>query len=70
MSEHVYKQIELIGSSPKSIEDAIQNAVRTAHETVRNLRWFEVIETRGHIEEGKVAHYQVSLKVGFTIDRP
>ena len=70
MSEHVYKQIELIGSSPKSIEDAIQNAVHTAHETVRNLRWFEVIETRGHIEDGKVAHYQVSIKVGFTIDRP
>lgn len=69
MSEHVYKKIELVGSSPKSIEDAIRNAIETAAETVRNLRWFEVVETRGHIEDGKIAHYQVTLNVGFTIER-
>lgn len=69
MSEHVYKKIELVGSSPKSIEDAIRNAIETAAETVRNLRWFEVVETRGHIENGKIAHYQVTLNVGFTIER-
>ena len=69
MSEHVYKKIELVGSSPKSIEDAIRNAIETAGETVRNLRWFEVVETRGHIEDGKIAHYQVTVKVGFTIER-
>lgn len=69
MSDHVYKKIELVGSSAKSIEDAIKNAIETAGATVRNLRWFEVLETRGHIEDGKVAHYQVTIKVGFTIER-
>lgn len=69
MSEHVYKKIELVGSSPTSVEDAIRNAIETAGETLRHLRWFEVVETRGHIEDGKIAHYQVTLKVGFTIER-
>ncbi|MGX9981706.1 dodecin [Methylobacterium fujisawaense] len=68
MSEHVYKVTELVGSSTVSIEDAIQVAVSRASVTLRNLRWFEVLETRGHIEKGKVQHYQVSLKVGFTMD--
>ncbi|GJD55767.1 MULTISPECIES: dodecin [Methylobacterium] len=68
MSEHVYKVVELVGSSKLSIEDAIQGAVERASQTVRNLRWFEVMETRGHIENGKVQHYQVTLKVGFTME--
>ncbi len=68
MQEHVYKIVELAGSSEKSIEDAIQTAITRASQTVRNLRWFEVLETRGHIENGKVAHYQVTLKVGFTME--
>lgn len=69
MSDHVYKKIELVGSSPKSIEDAIRNAIETAGESVREMRWFEVVETRGHIEDGKIGHYQVTIKVGFTIER-
>ena len=68
MSNHVYKTLELTGSSPTSIEDAIQTAIGKAHETVRNIQWFSVIETRGHVVEGKVAHWQVGLKVGFTLD--
>lgn len=68
MSEHVYKKIELVGSSPTSVEDAIRNAIETAGETLRHLRWFEVVETRGHIEDGKIAHYQVTLKVGFRLE--
>jgi dodecin len=68
MSEHVYKTIELVGSSPVGAEQAIANAIAKASETVRNLRWFEVVETRGHIEGGKVAHWQVTLKIGFTLD--
>ena len=68
MSEHVYKLIELVGSSKVSIEDAIQNAVNRAAKTVRNIRWFQVLETRGHIENGQVSHYQVTLKIGFTLD--
>jgi flavin-binding protein dodecin len=68
MSEHVYKTIELVGSSPKGAEQAIKNAIAKASQTVRNLRWFEVAETRGHIEGGKVAHWQVTLKIGFTLD--
>lgn len=65
---HVYKVVELVGSSPDSIEDAIKSAVARAHATLRNLRWFEVVETRGHIENGEVHHYQVTLKVGFTLE--
>src|ERR1700694_574960 len=68
MSDHVYKKIELVASSPKSFDDAVRNALARAKKTVRNMRWFEVTETRGHLEEGKVAHWQVTLKVGFTLE--
>ncbi|CAL8981064.1 dodecin flavoprotein [Rhodoplanes serenus] len=68
MSDHTYKLVELVGSSPNGIEAAIENAIARAGKTVRNLRWFEVVQVRGHIENGKVAHYQVTLKVGFTMD--
>jgi flavin-binding protein dodecin len=68
MNDHVYKIIELAGSSPESIEKAIENAVERANKSVRELRWFEVIQTRGHIEDGKVAHYQVVLKAGFSLE--
>jgi flavin-binding protein dodecin len=68
MDDHVYKIVELVGSSETSIEDAIQTAVRRASQTLRNLRWFEVIQTRGHIEDGEVRHYQVVLKAGFTLE--
>ena len=64
MADHVYKKIELVGSSPKGIEDAVKNALARAKKTVRNMRWFEVIETRGYLDEGKIAHWQVTLKVG------
>ena len=67
MANHVYKIIELTGSSPKSMEDAVQNAVVKAAKTVENMRWFEVTNTRGHIEGGKVDHWQVTIKIGFTI---
>lgn len=68
MSDHTYKMVELTGSSPESIQSAIENAIAKASESLHNLRWFEVTDTRGHIAEGKVAHWQVSLKVGFTLD--
>ena len=68
MSDHVYKIIQLVGSSSTSVEDAVQNAVERASKKLKHLRWFEVMETRGHIENGKVSHYQVTLKVGFTLD--
>jgi flavin-binding protein dodecin len=68
MSDHVYKVIELVGSAPDSIEAAIDNALARAGESLHNLRWFEVTETRGNIEDGRVAHYQVGLKVGFSLD--
>ena len=68
MSDHVYKKLELVGSSPQSIEAAVENALGRARKTIRNMRWFEVTETRGHIEEGKVDHWQVTVKVGFTLD--
>ncbi|MGD8559730.1 MAG: dodecin family protein [Gammaproteobacteria bacterium] len=68
MSDHVYKVIELVGSSAKSTDDAIENAVSRASETLEHLDWFEVVETRGHIDDGKVAHYQVVLKVGFRLE--
>ncbi|HSJ77019.1 MAG TPA: dodecin [Gemmatimonadales bacterium] len=66
MSDHVYKTIELVGSSNKGMEDAVEKAIGKASATVRNLRWFEVLNTRGHIEAGRVAHWQVTLKLGFT----
>ena len=68
MSEHVYKTVELVGSSTVSIEDAVQTAITRASKTLRNLRWFEVLETRGQVAEGKVLHYQVTLKIGFTME--
>ena len=67
MSDHVYKIVELVGSSPTGIEDAIQAAIARASSTIDNIRWFEVLETRGHVEGGKVLHYQVTIKVGFTV---
>jgi hypothetical protein len=68
MSDHVYKMIELVGSSTTTMEDAVHNAVERASKTLRNLRWFEVVETRGHIDDGKVAHWQVKIKIGFTLE--
>jgi flavin-binding protein dodecin len=68
MSEHVYKQIELTGSSPVSSDDAVRKAIAKASKTVRDMRWFEVTDTRGHIENNAVAHWQVTIKVGFTLE--
>jgi flavin-binding protein dodecin len=68
MSNHIYKKIELVGSSPDSIEDAVKNALSKASRSLRNLRWFEIVETRGHVEDGKIGHWQVTIKVGFTLD--
>ncbi len=68
MSDHVYKKIELVGSSPTGIEDAVNNAVAKAAKSLRNMRWLEVVETRAHLEEGKVAHWQVTVRIGFTLD--
>ncbi|MDH3214656.1 MAG: dodecin family protein [Candidatus Krumholzibacteria bacterium] len=68
MSNHVYKQVELTGSSPNGIEDAVVNAVSKASQTVRNMRWFEVVETRGHLENSMIAHWQVTVKIGFTLE--
>jgi flavin-binding protein dodecin len=67
---HVYKVIELVGTSEKSVEDAIQTAIERASKTLKHLRWFEAVQVRGHIDGGKVGHYQVTLKVGFTLDGP
>lgn len=69
MGDRVYKKIELVGTSTSGIEDAIQNAIITASQTIKHMDWFEVSETRGHITDGRVAHYQVVLKVGFRLDR-
>jgi len=66
--DHIYRVIELVGTSEESIEDAIDAAIARAHSTLRNLRWFEVVRTSGHIEAGKVRHFQVTLKVGFTME--
>lgn len=68
MHDHVYKKIELTGSSKIGIEDAVNTALARAGKTVRNMHWFEVTETRGLIEDGKVAYWQVTIKVGFTLD--
>lgn len=68
MNEHVYKTTELVGSSKKSIEDAIHKAIARASKTVRNMRWLEVGETRGYIEKGKLAYWQVAVKIGFTVE--
>lgn len=68
MSDHVYKHIELTGSSEQGIEDAITRALAKASQSLHGMRWFEVVDTRGHIENGKVGHWQVTIKVGFTLD--
>ena len=68
MSDHVYKKIEITGTSAISIEEAVQNAISRATKSVHSLRWFEVIETRGDIAEGKIRHWQVTVKIGFTLD--
>ncbi len=68
MSSHTYKVIEIVGSSPIGTDDAIKNAIAKAGKTVKHLNWFEVVETRGHIVDDKVAHFQVSLKIGFRIE--
>lgn len=68
MSNHVYKSLELTGSSPVGIEDAIKTAIAKASESVRHIQWFSVTETRGHVVDGAVAHWQVTIKVGFTLE--
>ena len=68
MTDHIYRIIELVGSSEISIEDAIQRAITKATETLRHMRWFQVVETRGQVEEGRVKYYQVTLKAGFTLE--
>lgn len=68
MSAHVYKKVELVGSSKKNIEDAIETALAKASKSLKNIDWFEVKETRGHVVDGKVGHYQVVLKVGFRLE--
>ncbi|MEE8111379.1 MAG: dodecin [Acidobacteriota bacterium] len=68
MTDHVYKITELTGSSATSIEEAVNNAVNRAAKSIRNMRWLEVVETRAHIENNKVAHWQVSIKIGFTLE--
>ena len=68
MSNHVYKLLELTGSSPTSIEDAVSTAIAKAHESVRGIQWLTITETRGHVVDGKVAHWQASLKIGLTLE--
>ena len=68
MNEHVYKVVEIVGSSPTSFDDAVRSAIERATQTIRNLRWFEVTQMRGHVENGKIGHFQTTLKVGFTMD--
>lgn len=68
MSDHVYKLVEVVGSSTVSTDDAIRNAIDAAAKTIRHIDWFEVIETRGHIAESKIAHFQVTVKLGFRLD--
>ena len=67
MTEHVYKSLELTGSSSTSSDDAIRVAIEKASESIREIRWFEVLDTRGHVEGGKIRHWQVTIKVGFTV---
>lgn len=68
MTDHTYKVIEIVGSSPDSIDQAIRNAIAKASQSLKHLNWFQVMETRGHIQEGKVGHFQVVLKVGFRLE--
>ncbi len=69
MSDHIYKHMQLTGSSTTSSDDAVRAAIERASKTIREMRWFKVLETRGHIEKGQVAHWQVTVEVGFTLDR-
>ena len=68
MSDHVYKKVEIVGSSETTVDDAIKNGIERAAKTLRNVEWFEVDEIRGHVQGGKVAHFQVCMKVGFRLD--
>ena len=68
MKDNVYKLIELTGTSTVSVEEAVDKAIQRAHKTIKNLRWFQVVETRGSISKGKVDHWQVTIKVGFTVE--
>ncbi|MEI7707790.1 MAG: dodecin [Chlorobium sp.] len=68
MSAHIYKKIEIVGSSPTSIEEAVNNAVAKASESIRNIKWVEIVETRGHVENQKLVYWQVTIKIGFTLD--
>ncbi|MBI3574522.1 MAG: dodecin domain-containing protein [Gammaproteobacteria bacterium] len=68
MSEHTYKMIEVVGSSPKGTDEAVRNAIARAGKNLHNLDWFEVMETRGHLKDGKIAHWQVKIKIGFRLD--
>jgi flavin-binding protein dodecin len=68
MPAHTYKLIELVGTSPTSTDDAIRNAIQKASATLKHIDWFQVVETRGHVEDGRIAHFQVALKVGFRIE--
>jgi flavin-binding protein dodecin len=68
MAAHTYKLVELVGTSPTSTDDAIRNAIQKASATLKHIDWFQVVETRGHVEDGRIAHFQVALKVGFRIE--
>jgi dodecin len=68
MSDQIYKKIELVGSSTNGIEDAVTNAINRAAKTIRNMKWFEIGEVRGHIQDNKISHWQVAVTVGFTLD--
>jgi flavin-binding protein dodecin len=68
MTDHIYKKVELVGTSPNSIEQAVQNALHTAGESIRNIRWVEVNDIRGHVVDAKVDHWQVGVKLGFTLE--
>ena len=68
MADHVYKVVDIVGSSSKGTDDAVQNAISRAAKTLKNLDWFEVVDTRGHLKDGKIAHYQVTLKIGFRLE--
>ena len=68
MSDHVYKLVEIVGSSKLGIDDAIRNAIETGAKTIRHISWFEVVKTTGHVVDGKVSHFQVTLKIGFRIE--
>lgn len=69
MNDHIYKKIELTGSSSVGLQQAIENAISKASQTIQDMRWFEVVETRGQIADGKIAHWQVTIKVGFSLTK-